>query len=256
MKAIVFLMLLIGLNINGMAQKTTAQDWTRTDCDGNTHSLFGYLQGGQIVMMQFDMMNCIYCTTAATYTDKIYQRFNISHPGKLVMVSMGYTNSTVCSDMQAWKNKYGFTFHTIEKCPNELAYYGNMGMPTIVIAAGWSHKIFYYKEGFQASDTTAINAALNSALVVSGIQPETEPSSSHITLEPNPASSMLTISLGEQKAEQVVLADLTGRTLLTQNNTDKSNLFNLPLQSLRAGIYFVTVFNDGFPVARSRFIKQ
>ena len=144
--------------------QTTAQDWTKTDCEGNAHTLFNDLDNGKVVLMQFDMMNCTYCTVAAYNTDQIFKDFGVSNPGKVLMYSMGYTNTTVCSDMKNWKSTNGYSFPVIEKCPNEVAYYGGMGMPTIVVAGGKSHKIYYKKLGFNTSDNAAIKAAITSAL--------------------------------------------------------------------------------------------
>src|SRR5437764_5913 len=92
-------------SISGKAQ-TVAQNWTKTDCDGNTHTLYNYLDSGKVVIMQFDMMNCSFCTDAAKFTDPLAQRYEKEHPGKLKMFTLGYSNSTVCADMQAWKKQY------------------------------------------------------------------------------------------------------------------------------------------------------
>jgi hypothetical protein len=253
MKKLLTLTLVLAF-ISAKAQ-TTAQDWTKTDCDGNTHHLFDYLKSGKVVIMQFDMMNCTFCTVAATYTDKIYEDNQKKHPGKIVMFSMGYTNSTVCSDMQDWKDNYKFSFATIEKCPNEVAYYGGMGMPTIVIVGGWDAKVYYKKLGFKASDTADIQAALNSALAQSGMEEQLK-GTSQIHLAPNPATDVLNIALDNQSADKITVTDLTGRELLTQTGTGNQGLFTLSISSIKAGVYIVTATNKGVPVAVSRFVKQ
>ncbi len=184
--------------------QNTAQDWTKTDCDGNTQSLFAdYLDQGKVVLMQFDMMNCGFCTSAAYYTDQIYQDYQVSKPGKVFMFSLGYTNSTVCSSMNSWKSSNGFSFPCIEKCPNELAYYGGMGMPTIVVAGNSSHKVYYKKLGFTASDDASIRAAIDQALAdATGIENE-QAGISTISVFPNPAGKMTYIEYELKQSSDV-----------------------------------------------------
>src|ERR1039458_4474951 len=103
--------------------QTTAQDWTKTDCDGNTHTLYNDLDNGKVVLMQYDMMNCTYCTAAAYNTDQIFKDFGVSDPGRVLMYSMGYSDATVCNDMKSWKSTNKFSFSLVEKCPDQVSYY-------------------------------------------------------------------------------------------------------------------------------------
>ena len=188
MKNFLLLLTVLFLLGNKTYSQTTAQNWTKTDCDGKTWNLFSALDKGGILLLQFDMMNCVYCTTAAYNTDQINKDYKTSNPGKLQMISLGYTNSTVCADMQNWKATNGFTFPCIEKCPAELAYYGSMGMPTIVIVGNKTHKVYYFKLGFTTADNAAMRTAINTALAetTNGI-PEVNGNLNAVSVYPNPS---------------------------------------------------------------------
>lgn len=199
----------------GLQAQTTAQNWTKTDCDGNSHTLFDYLNNGKVVILQFDMMNCIPCTSAATATNGIFKRFQVSNPGKVLMFSMGYNSSTLCSQMQSWKSTNNFSFTTIEKCPNEVNYYGGMGMPTIVVLGGFG-KVLYNKQGFNPSDTTAIKNAILGGLATSGVAGIETHSGAAVAVSPNPAQGEinLDINLPSGQGVEVDIYDISGKEVL------------------------------------------
>jgi hypothetical protein len=260
MKKICFLLLLPFLLSTSGRSQTKAQNWTKTDCDGKSHTLFNYLDSGKVVLMQFDMMNCIYCTTAANATDPIYKDYQKKQPGKLLMFSMGYTNSTTCSQMQSWKSSNGYSFSTIEKCPNEVAYYGGMGMPTIVVVGGKDHKIFYSKKGFTSSDTTEIKKALDLAFAdqTSGIEEGISPIDGNITISPNPANEKLLLNFNLTKLSNVTYSvyNMLGEKMFIAGNLISAighNQLAVNTTSLQNGIYIFTLTASGHS-STSKFI--
>ena len=239
------------LAVNSTFAQTTAQNWTKTDCDGNAWTLFDQLDKGKVVLLQFDMMNCGLCTSAALYTDQIYSDYQTSHPGKMLMFSMGYDNYTVCSDMSSWKSSNSFTFNIIEKCPSDVAYYGGMGMPTIVVVGSSSHKVYYKKLQFKASDDAAIRSAIDKALAeATGIE-ESKNLVNSISIYPNPADKITYIGYTLTKATDVKIEvyDILGKKIIT-TVSEKQNAgehkFELNTKSLVNGIYFVNVNGNRF----------
>lgn len=245
MKKIVYLFGIL-LTANIMFAQTTAQNWTKTDCDGKSHNLFtDYLDQGKVVLMQFDMMNCALCTSAAYYTDQIQKDFQTSNPGRVVMFSLGYTNTTLCSQMNSWKTSNGFTFDMIEKCPDELAYYGQMGMPTIVIVAGGDHKVYYKKLGFKASDDASIRTVIDAALAATGME-ENQNNMNSLSLYPNPATKTVHIEYSLKSATDVkvevynILGEKVQIVAPDKQSTGK-HLIELNTVNLSDGIYIVNV---------------
>jgi hypothetical protein len=226
--------------------QTTAQDFTRTDCDGRTWNLFTELDKGGIMLLQFDMMNCIYCTTAALNTDQIFKDYKVSNPGKLQMISLGYTNATLCSQMQAWKTQYSFTFACIEKAPAELAYYGAMGMPTIAIVGNKSHKVYYFKLGFTTADNTAMRNAINTALAESTTGILDLNTLSALSVYPNPAGITASVNFAftEMTNVKIEVSNMLGEVVqsVTLGNQDAGNhTVDLNTSTLSNGLYIVSV---------------
>jgi hypothetical protein len=225
--------------------QTVAQDWTKTDCAGKTHSLFPDLDNGKVVLLQFDMMNCIYCTKAAYNTDQIYKDYQASHPGKVLMYSMGYDNNTTCSLMNDWVNANKFSFSIIEKCPDDVAYYGGMGMPTIVILGGRDHAVFYNKQGYTTSDNTNIKAAIDAALLKAGTN-DAGPVFSGLKLYPNPSSQTTTLqyTLNTRAPVTIEVFDLMGQkslSLINENQLPGPQQVEINTSLLNNGMYFVRI---------------
>jgi hypothetical protein len=225
--------------------QTVAQDWTKTDCSGKTHSLFSDLDNGKVVIIQFDMMNCSYCTKAALNTNQIFIDYEASNPGKVLMYSMGYDNNTTCDLMKTWVSAYNFSFSIIEKCPNDVAYYGGMGMPTIVILGGRDHKVFYNKQGYTISDNTNIKAAIDAALLKAGIDDQ-RPTFSDFAVYPNPAnnSARLRYSLSAKSPVTIEIFDMVGNSVLSIPNQSQSagiQEVDINTSSLCSGMYFVRI---------------
>ena len=140
--------------------QTVAQNWTKSDCDGNSHTLFTELDSGCIVIMDFAMTHCIPCKIATIALTQLDSKYSASHPEKLRHYAMGYINSYTCDDMAQWKLDGNFTIPTMIKCAADVQNYGGMGMPTIVIVGGKDHKILYKRQGFVSKDTIAMIAAI------------------------------------------------------------------------------------------------
>jgi hypothetical protein len=215
--------------------QSVAQDWTKSDCSGKTHHLFDELDNGKVVLMQFDMMNCTYCTAAAYNTDQIIKDFQVSNPGRVVMYSMGYNNATTCDLMKSWVSTNKFSFDIIEKCPEDVTYYGGMGMPTIVVTGGWDHKVYYNKLGFNTSDNASIKAAINAALLKAGIdEPKTD--LSEFALFPNPAGiqARLSYTVGSGQMVQIDLFDMLG-----------NKVRNIANEVQAAGLHTAEIYTSG-----------
>ncbi len=229
----------------GFAQ-TTAQNWTKTDCSGSSHTLFTELDAGKVVLMQFDMMNCGMCTSAAYSTDQIFKNFQTSNPEKVEMLSMGYTSSTLCPAMTSWKTSNGFSFPVMENCPNDVAYYGGMGMPTIVVVGCSSHKVYYNKKGHTASDDAAITNAIKLALSEcssTGVA-ENATEINSISVYPNPAVSITQIdyTLKETKDVKIEVYNAIGikiQTIISEKQSAGDYKYAFNSTELNSGIYFI-----------------
>ena len=226
---------------NSSAQ-TIAQDWTKTDCDGTEHHLYAELDAGNVVVMDFAMTHCVPCAVATTAFQKLDEKFGITNPGKLKHYGMGYINSYTCDDLNGWKSDNNFDLPVMTQCASDVAFYGGMGMPTIVIV-GPDHKVYYKKQGFVQKDTVAMIAAIQkafgSASVASGI------SRNDIRVAGFGAEQSLQFSLREPLVADIQIFDMLGKisATLASNSSIPQGQYVLPLKqaNLHSGTYIIRI---------------
>ncbi len=260
MKQLLVLFLVL-TGVMRVAGQETAMDWTRTECgSGNEHHLFAELDSGFVIIIDFVMMGCPSCITASDALSDILSEYNLSHPGKVRFYSVGFSNSTNCSVLLNWKTANGYKHPAFEKGGAETAYYGGMGMPTIVVLGGdIEHKVYYNNFGYSPSDDPAIIAAIDQAIAESNVTSSSDLSPAmQINAFPNPFTEMLSIVLTGRKASHLELADPSGRVYYRQNldtNAFESRA-SIPTAELTAGVWFVVLYDGDDRLAIEKVIKE
>jgi hypothetical protein len=108
--------------------------------------------------------NCQPCITAGKGLTSLVEPFKTSHPGKVKILQIAYSNSYTCEGMQSWKSANGFTHQILTLGNNEVEYYGGMGMPTIVVVGPKDRYVHYKKQGYSVSHNANITNAINNSL--------------------------------------------------------------------------------------------
>ncbi len=215
--------LFIALSTATSAQ-TVGLDFNADDCDGASHHLFSDLDAGYAVVLDFVMMNCPDCApaTVAIAQDVIP---NTTDPARVKFYSIGFDDMITCPEITSWATAGGITHPVFAGMSDQTAYYGGMGMPTIVVLGGGStHGVYYqhlgYVVGLNGIITNAIDLALAEAI---GVE---ENAAQAITLGPNPVMGTLVLNGGYVAA---TVTDMQGRVVIrsarvTTNTLDVSNL--------------------------------
>lgn len=250
MKKILLLFTGIALCASLQAQ-TTAKDWWRTSCDGFSHHLFDELDSQHVIVLEFVMMNCSPCVTAANGLTDLIAPYKTTHPGRVHLYSIGFIDSYTCEDMKDWSTFNGFKHPLFVGGQSEVAYYGGMGMPTIVVVANDSHHVFYKKQGYASSHNDAITRAINQALnIPTGIE---ETATAPVRIYPNPAADELHIDLPQTvRNGTVIITDLSGRQVM---KTTLNGQNPIQVSDLRPGVYFLELFDENTLVGHARFIR-
>lgn len=83
---------------------------------------------------------------------------------------------------------------------------------------------------------------------------ETEKENLNVSLYPNPAKDILTISFDKEDYAlySVEIADVLGKTLLSKNDGFES----IHVSFLHSGIYFITLKKSGTVIAKQKFVKD
>jgi hypothetical protein len=248
MKTLFLLALVTLVGVTNLAAQTTARDWTKTDCDGNEHNLFAELDNGNVIVLEFVMMNCSPCVTAAKGLKPTVAQFADSHPDKVKMYSIGFSDSYTCQQMMDWRTKAGLSHAVFTEGESDVDYYGGMGMPTIVVVGGSSHKVYYKKLGYQPGENTKIAQAITQALqeTTTGVSETEEPA--NLNLYPHPVQSDLTVSFQAGTVDELVVTDITGREVIRQNVPEGSAHVVLSMSHVENGTYSLRLLHLGTAV--------
>jgi hypothetical protein len=221
--------------------QTTAMDFTQDECEGLQHHLYSELDAGKVVILEFVMLNCATCIVGTQALENIIQPYENSHPGRIRIYSYGFLNSYTCEQITAWKNDNEFSHAVFNNGEEQVAYYGGMGMPTIVVVGTNNHNVFYKSIGYLPSMDDEITAALDSALLYNPTGIHENIPSDQFTIYPTVFSESININADRELAgSNVRVFDSFGRIVLTGeisgNGYLKLNAGNLP-----AGVYFARI---------------
>lgn len=203
------------LAVSSLHAQTTAMDFTMNDCNGQMHHLYSELDSGNVVIMEFFMLSCSACIEAGDALEPMYNQIKSSCSDKIKFYHIGYTNSYTCAQITNWVNNNGYNSVPFDSGGVQTAYYGGMGMPTIAIAAGPSHKVLFTSVGFLPADTAAVGDSIRTffGCATSGIS---EPQLiSSISVYPNPVADIGSVSLNTKRPGtfRLELLNIEGQTI-------------------------------------------
>ncbi len=233
--------------------QTNAMDFTMVDCStvAATHNLFADLNAGKAVIIEYFMTSCASCPAAGSKLEAMKSNLLAQYPGKIKSYAFAFNNSYSCSTVNNWVTSNGFTSIPSDSGATQVAYYGGMGMPTIIIAAGTNHKLLGSPYvGFSASDTSImandIRTFLNSPTSIN----EYKNNITKLNVYPNPTSSELKISFNLNKTSTALIEvmDITGRivkTLLNEKVNAGISTKTFNVSSLESGNYFIIINANG-----------
>ena len=235
--------------ISAIQAQDFAEDWTQTDCVGTEHTLFTELDAGNAIIMEFVMpTGCVPCITAAENIGPLVDDYNLEFDNRVKYYTFGYNDAYNCTILDGWATDYSLNPSAKFSAGTDiLAYYGSMGMPTIVIVGGEDHAVHYEKMGFTIGNMDDIEEAIIAAL---GIEDTTTTEIVNLGLNsinvyPNPASENITISFENSfSVENISLTDLKGDRVVALDNPVMNNFGNITTASFSIttipnGIYFI-----------------
>lgn len=243
MKKLFLSLITILIICNFSFAQTTAMDWTKDDCNGNSHNCFKELNDGNVLLCEY-VMTCGTCISAANYLEQMYQDYSASNPGKVKFYAIDWNTSFTCSSFESWA--IGLSCTLFLNGYDEVNYYGGMGMPTVVVLGGTDHHVYYSKLGFNHStDDQDVRDAIDAALNTTGIN-ETNGQLSPLDVFPNPASTSASISYSLNTPSNVSLdvLNMLGEKVQAVNLGQQAageNNYTLNTQLLNSGLYFVQI---------------
>lgn len=250
------LLLLLVLNFLFSASytsaQTTAMDFVEEDCNGSSQNLYTDLDSGNVVILEFFMLDCGPCVAAGQELEILKSVLLAEYPGKIKSYAIGSSDTYDCTSIMYWVNTSGFTSIPMDSGATHVDYYGGIGMPTIVvIGGGTSHTVLGSPYiGFSTNDTTTM--ALDIRAFLNGTDPVHHQNikSGSFNFFPNPSTGTLNLmfQIKEVTTIKVDLIDAMGREVmilfdevLSGGHTMKT--FNT--SRLENGNYIIRVSSDG-----------
>jgi len=146
------------------------QRWVKKDLlSGQELDLYAKLDSGLVIVQEYVMMDCRPCITAGKGLQTIVTSLKKLYPGRVRYYQTVYENVTDAKTMKQWVKDNGFTPDAIFlQGEKEVAFYGGMGMPTIlVLGGGRRHKGYYKRLGYSPRENGVIIKAVRRALSLS-----------------------------------------------------------------------------------------
>lgn len=249
MKQLLFIPLISLFGSFGIFAQTTAMDFTASDCSGTSHHLFAELDAGTVVVICWPMP-CAQCISPTSTAAAAVQSFASSNPGKVKFYLVDDKGDTPCSSLTSWATTNSIATDAVFDNKGEIikmSDYGTDGMPKCVVLGGTSHTVFYNKNNvFVLNEIkTAINNAISSAGVI-----ENDKAVKEFFVSPNPVKAIATVSYTLNKSTQPVIeiVNMLGEKINSfylENQGVGKHMFNVDMQSLSEGTYFVNLYADG-----------
>lgn len=207
----IFFTLFLFSFIGFKAQVSSCPNWTKTDCSGNSHTLYNYLDSNKVVVMIFGM-GCSSCSDAAGFFASLRSQYMISHPGRFKAFYLDFFSGNTCANnvtpIIGTSLDAGF-----DSCASELgAYTSASPMTYVVIVGGSSHSIIYSikKYIFDYSDSVNIKTSINNFFNSVGLN-ERSATERRASVYPNPSHDKITIQSGGEEINSIALFDVKGR---------------------------------------------
>lgn len=261
MKKIIFIFALVVSSISFTnAQVSTAMDFTMTDCNSATHSLFtDYLDNEEVVIMEF-FMTCASCGVAGQKLDPMYMGLTSEFPGQINFFAIAYNNTYSCATINTWRNTNTPNAIALDSGAAQVSYYGGMGMPTVVVVGGSNHQVIYNSQfDGPPGDTAAIHAAITNFFVT--METENENNNIKFSAFPNPTVNTLNLELTlvDPAQTNIQMVDIRGKVVREISNMELSSgayQFQVETSDLSNAMYFIRITSNGKTTQHKIIVKH
>jgi hypothetical protein len=226
--------------------QTTATDFTVSDCNGDSHTLFTELDSGKVVVICW-VMPCGGCVSAALTAYNVAQSYESTNPGKVLFYLVDDYGNTSCTSVSSWgtSNIGENITATFADATIDMADYGSAGMPKTVVIGGPSHTVYYNNNN--SVSTSSMQTAIESGLAETSAGIQNNYSTSNLfTIYPNPTANsfFISYSLKTESEMNIELYNLLGEKidLIFSNKQVAGNYkFEINTSNLTKGTYLIKV---------------
>ena len=250
------LILLLALSFTSVKpQAAQAPNWTKTDCNGNSRTLYNYLDSNKVVALVFGM-GCSSCVDAVSYFSGLKTQYAISYPGRFKALYLDFFAGNTCATnvlpvLSTSNFDGGF-----DNCAAELANYTSATpMTFVVVTAGTAHSIIYSikKNIFDFADSVAIKTAIDNFLSIVSVK-ELKSTNESFSVYPNPANEILNLRSeikNGSDAFKISIYNSLGQVIKHEDLTFDNNNAIINTKELPSGVYVLKLSSKLFNSAQS-----
>jgi thiol-disulfide isomerase/thioredoxin len=270
-RALLFIVGLVAITtgksqIQGYSVGQTVANFTVTDTDGNSHTLYNITATGKYVVLDFFFTTCVPCQSTQPYFNELHDKYGCNQ-GDLFCISIntGQDNDAAVINFE---NTYGGSF---EHSPAVSGDGGSAAVDNVFSPAAYPTYCLI------GPDNTLLNADIWPISNVGSFE-AAFPAGSNITpmacsvgqpdvtitalpvmkLYPNPAISLVNVDLGELITKEnltLEVTDLAGRVVTTQAVSDATNsLVTLDVNNLTEGTYMLVVKSNNVSITNKKLV--
>lgn len=272
MHKILLSFLLFGASAVGFSQASnyangsTVSDFTVTDTDGNTITLYDITASGKWVLLDFFFDTCPPCQTTTPFFNEIHDKYGCND-GDLFCISMNNGTDTD-AEVDAFEATYGGSFHHAPAVSADggggavTTDFGVGAFPTYCLI-GPDNKMVQ-NDIWPINDASTFETAFSNnsfspteqACTFAGI---IEDAITKLSVFPNPTKVDLNITFeaAQSSTATVEIINIIGDVVVTNNieTTVGANYNSINVEGLASGIYFARISMQD-QVATVKFNKQ
>jgi thiol-disulfide isomerase/thioredoxin len=261
MKKLYFLLFILALSVQLAIAQIPAKDFTVTDTDGGTHSLFfDYLDEGKTVVIDLFFVDCPPCNELAPLMEPLYQEWGAGS-GEVQFLSLSPKDSDSNAKIEGYKQQHDLTFPGAGyqgNAPAAVRLYNNgtygpfYGYPTLVVVApDRSVQYDIWDNNSMINTVALLDVAIENTGAQKFVNATIDPTFDvhDASLFPNPAktASTVTFTLEEKMKTEISVIDLKGKIigqLYQETLPAGGHEISLPMQELPIGNYALRILTD------------
>ena len=238
-----------------------ASDFTQTDLNGTSHTLYDHLNAGKVVIVDMFATWCSPCWSFhnAHHLENLHNELGPGGTNEIVVIAYEDDVSTTLADLQGtggntlgnWTT--GVSYNIINATAALPSEYGS-GYPTISVICPADKQIkdnlFNYSSYAQMK--SAVQTVINQCVTTDVETVEAE--SISFEVYPNPVVDVLNFNLNNIEVEKVDITDINGKLIETRSAIT-SNL-QIDMSNWEAGIYFVQVTSTEGTQSTQKVVKK
>lgn len=238
--------------------QTTAVDFTKTDCDGNSRSLFQMIDSGNVVILVYEHQ-CGSCFVGANNLKTAINTYFAS--AKNIRVMYLDNGGFSCSSVKTWVTSHSlisgpaFSYSADGSSP-----YGS-GMPVIVITGGKTHKVYSITNSVNLPNVSTLKTAIQAALtdISNGINTGSG-MAGLINIYPNPAVNdkvCINFSNTQSQVFSYEIFNAAGQTVLPSISIKTGDQqAEISITGYENGIYFIYLNSAEGRIAKKLIISR